>query len=420
MKRDAASRRRSACTLIPAVLAAALAGLGSSGARAQSVVGMPEATPPAQAAAPIRFGNVAVRPAVSVAVGYDDNVTNAERQKRSSSTWNVSPSISAETQVGAHSYALNYVGGGKRYTDSRRDDVDSHALDLNGKHGFTARSDLAWQLAYGEGADARNSNDAARDTTSPNEWRTHGASATLGYGARDARGRVEFDVGREDKAYRNNREVTRRLDNTTDDLGVRFFWRVAPKTRLLVEVGQSQIEYDLAGLNKDSTERRYYLGGTWEATAKTTGIVKLGRQTKDFERDVAGRADFSGLSWEAQVEWRPRPYSVLNFVTSRATEDSTSISVGTPDYTVDQTYSATWRHVWSGAVSTRVTWALTDSTYKVADRDEDVTSVGVGVDYRFSRWLTIGFDYTHDRRASTLAGNDYDKNLFMLSTRFAL
>jgi hypothetical protein len=42
------------------------------------------------------------------------------------------------------------------------------------------------------------------------------------------------------------------------------------------------------------------------------------------------------------------------------------------------------------------------------------------VDYRFSRWLTIAFDYTHDRRASTLAGNDYEKNLFMLSAQFAL
>jgi hypothetical protein len=381
---------------------------------------MPEATPPAQAAAPIRFGNVAVRPAVSVAVGYDDNVTNAERQKRSSSTWQVSPSIAAETQVGAHSYALSYAGGGKRYADSRRDDVDSHALNLSGNHVFTARSDLAWQVAYGEGADARNSNDAARDTTSPNEWRSNGASATLGYGAKDAQGRIEFDIGRADKAYRNNREVTRRLDNTTEDFGARFFWRVAPKTRLLAEVGQSEIEYDFAGLSKDSTERRYYLGGTWEATAKTTGIVKLGRQTKDFERDASGRGDFAGFSWAAQVDWRPRPYSVLSFVTSRATEDSTSVSDGTADYTVDKTYSATWRHLWTGAVSTRVAWALTDSTYEVADRNEDVMRLGLGVDYRFSRWLTIAFDYTHDRRASTLAGNDYEKNLFMLSAQFEL
>lgn len=401
------------------VMAAAIGCLGGPVAQAQ-VVGMPEEAPPVKSAAPIRFGNIDVRPSVEVGYGYDDNVTNAEQGKKSSTTFSLSPSISFETEYGASHYALSYAGQGQRYVDSRRDDIDSNTLSLRGDHALTARTDLGWTLNYGTGADARNSNDAARDTSTPNEWETKGVSATFGYGAASAPGRLELDLGRSDRRYTNNRDVTRRLDNSADRLGARFFWRVGPKTRLLAEVQQADIEYDLRTSGRDSTERRYYVGGTWQATAKTTGIVKFGRQTKDFERSVDGRGDFSGFSWEAQVRWAPRTYSAFNIITSRTTQDSTAISAGLPDYTVDQAYSVNWTHQWSGSVATRVAWALTDSDYKVSDRQEDVTRLVLGVDYRFSRWLGLSFDYTHQRRDSTQAGTDYDKNLYMLSANFAL
>ena len=401
------------------LMAAALGCMGSAAVQAQ-VVGMPETQPATATAAPLRIGNIDVRPSVQVGYGYDDNVTNAERGKRSSTTLSISPAVSFNTAFGPSRYSLSYSGQGQRAVDSRRDDVDSHALRLRGDHSFTARTDLGWSLSYGAGADARNSNDAARDTSTPNEWESKGLNATFGYGARSAKGRLELDLGHSEKRYTNNRELTRRLDSSADTVGARFFWRVGPKTRLLAEIQHADIEYELRESGRDSTERRYYLGGTWEATARTTGIVKLGRQTKDFDRSAEGRGDFSGFSWEAQVRWAPRTYSTLNFVSSRATQESTAISAGLADYTVDQTYSVTWTHQWSAPVSTRLAWSLIDSEYKVADRQEDVTRIGLGVDYRFSRWLGLSFDYTHQRRDSTQAGSDYDKNLFMLSANFAL
>ena len=407
--------RRPAVTLI----AAALGSLGGAAAQAQ-VVGMPQTLPPTAAAAPIRIGNIDVRPSVQVGYGYDDNVTNAEQGKKSSTTLSISPAVSFNTEYGASRYSLDYSGQGQRYVDSRRDDIDSHDLGLTGDHTFSARTDLGWTLSYGSGADARNSNDAARDTSTPNEWETQGLSGTFGYGANSAKGRLELDLGHSEKRYTNNREVTRRLDNSTDNVGARFFWRVGPKTRLLAEIQQADIEYDLAASGRDSTERRYYLGGTWEATAKTTGIVKLGRQTKEFDRSAEGRGDFSGFSWEAQVRWTPRTYSAFNFITSRATQDSTAVSAGLADYTVDQSYNLNWMHQWSGAVSTRVGFALIDSEYKVSDRQEDVSRLALGAEYRFSRWFGLNFDYTHERRDSTQVGVDYSKNLFMLSANFAL
>jgi len=400
-------------------MVAAIGCLGSPVVHAQ-VVGMPESLSPNKDAAPIRIGSVDVRPSVELGYGYDDNVTNAERGKISSTFLLLSPEVSFEAEHGASRYSLSYSGKSRRYIDSSRDDIDSNTLTLDGDHTFTTRTDLAWTLGYTDGADARNSNDAARDTTTPNEWETMQLGGTFGFGAPGAQGRLEFDLGRNDKRYTNNREVTRRLDNTTDRVGARFFWRVGPKTRLLTEIQQAEIDYDLRISDRNSTERSYYLGGTWEATAKTTGIVKLGRQTKKFEHDAAGRSDFSGFSWEAQMRWAPRTYSAFNIVTSRATQDSTAINSGVADYTVDQSYSVNWAHQWSGTLATRAAWVLVDSEYQTSDRQEDVTKVLLAVDYRFSRWLGLSFDYTHQRRESTRDGIDYNKNLYMLTAKFAL
>ena len=48
---------------------------------------------------------------------------------------------------------------------------------------------------------------------------------------------------------------------------------MAPKTQLLFQAKQTEIDYKRILLtNQDSTETRYYVGATWDATALTSGI----------------------------------------------------------------------------------------------------------------------------------------------------
>ena len=59
------------------LMAAALGCMGSAAVQAQ-VVGMPETQPATATAAPLRIGNIDVRPPGRVCEGYADNVTTAE------------------------------------------------------------------------------------------------------------------------------------------------------------------------------------------------------------------------------------------------------------------------------------------------------------------------------------------------------
>src|SRR3954471_8271796 len=101
---------------------------------------------------------------------------------------------------------------------------------------------------------------------------------------------------------------------------------------------QRFVDYKLNTSTQSSTETRYQIGAKWEATAKTSGIVKFGMLEKKF--NSSGRTDFSGSSWDAAVRWSPLTYSVWDLYSSKVTNEST----GTGDFLLTQTYGVNWNH----------------------------------------------------------------------------
>lgn len=125
--------------------------------------------------------------------------------------------------------------------------------------------------------------------------------AVLSTGSPEAQGRLEFDLGRKESDNNRSPAIS---DVVFNSVAGRIFVRLGSRSLALAEVSQSTVDYRSDLSVDDSTERRYYLGYTWDATAATTGIVKIGRMTKDF--DAAGREGYSGASWEAALRWTPR------------------------------------------------------------------------------------------------------------------
>ena len=87
------------------------------------------------------------------------------------------------------------------------------------------------------------------------------------------------------------------------------------------EVRGTDIDYLLSNPNS-GREIRYYAGVTWEATAATTGTVKLGRLERKFD---GGQPKFTGPSWEAAVFWSPRTYSKFDLYTARFTTEASGL-----------------------------------------------------------------------------------------------
>jgi hypothetical protein len=181
-----------------------------------------------------------------------------------------------------------------------------------------------------------------------------------------------------------------------------------PKTYVLAEVRQSDISYELSTVPASGRERRYYGGVSWEATAATTGTLKLGRLEREFD---SGRPKFTGSSWEGLITWAPRTYSTFDFYTSRQTNESTGLG----NFILSDIYGATWNHAWSSVLSTAVILRGQRDDYQGFDRNDKTGTLGVKVGYRFRRWLTVGAEYNHTRRDSNVNQFDYDRNLYLLT-----
>lgn len=366
---------------------------------------------PKRAAYPFaRTGGIEFYAGLTSYFGYDDNVTLANPgSARSSDYLSLRPQVSAQSRYGGDSYALTYQGDLRRYPAFDANGTNAHNLSLNVLNIFTTRASLTWAASYADVEDPLGSTDRSTSGNTPDHHRDLSLTGTFGYGAQDARGRVEVDVGVGSKRFLNNHATTEGSDVDNTGIAGRFLYRIAPKTQLLTEVSRAHYDYQHDTSLMTNTDYRYYLGAKWEATAATTGTIKFGEQSKKFESSA--RDDFNGFAWEASIRWQPLTYSTFDLVAGRAATDSSGANV---DYVQTQRNSLNWRHDWKDYLHSNASVGFQRSRYIGSSRNDRQNSYVVGLTYDMRRWLGIGVQYEYTRRASTDDTYDYLRHLTMV------
>lgn len=234
------------------------------------------------------------------------------------------------------------------------------------------------------------------------------------YGAEGAKGNLEVEGSYLDHTYDNLGNLNDGRERENLLLDTTFFYRVAPKTRAIVEVRLEDIDYKLATSDLDNTEVKYLAGVTWDATAKTSGSAKFGYHEKDYDR--ASRDDQDGASWEVSVRWSPLTYSTFDLTTSQEYEEAS----GTEDGIDTETYSVNWNHSWNDRFSTQAMLKRVDEDYIGITRQDETNTAMIGFNYELQRWLSANFAYTYTDKESNLADEGETKNLFMLTLQGSL
>ncbi|MCX7177129.1 MAG: outer membrane beta-barrel protein [Proteobacteria bacterium] len=383
--------------------------LGKAGADAVSFPGSANSlTVPARGRA-INIGNgVFVYPSLSISLAHNDNILSQAINPISSVVYNMVPGIVAELKTHGDRYTLSYLGNYTRYAGSSSDNYLHHDFFLAGDKYFTSRERLNWSLGYLESSDPRGATDRAV-ASEPDRWHSPVAQGVFSYGVVSATGRVEVEGSVQNKRYLNNRATTEASDINITVLSGRFFYRVMPKTSMLFEVRNMRDDYVQSVSTNDNTERRYYVGAAWEATAATTGSFKLGRLTKTFTD--SSRQNFSGSSWEGALRWAPRTYSTVDMVTSKATSDSTGVGY----YIVNTSMNLTWNHKWPGSMASKVSAGILKSDFAGTGRRDDTRNYEIGLFYELGRRLRTGLDWTFAERSSDQSINGFKRNVLMLS-----
>ena len=354
-----------------------------------------------------------VTPYIGFAAGYDDNLFLTNGFEKSSPLYITSPGFKVDARSASGVFQFSYDAQLGRYSDSSADNYNDQQVRGQFDTAFDRRNFLRVGLDYVRGHDPRGSTDRPFGSE-PDHYELTTPYATYAFGAPGAQGRIELYASEAQRRYLNNREITVESDRDNTEYGAAFFWRALPRTSALFEVRRTNIDYKSSSSLFSGDETRYYVGVTWEATAQTTGTIKIGRLERDFDNNTF--PSFSGPSYEALITWLPRTYSRFDFFAARLTNESTGLG----SFILTSVAGATWTHDWNSRVTTGLNLRYQKDEYQDFDRNDDTSALGLKVGYKFRRWLTLGAEYTYTHRNSNIPQFEYDKNLYFLTATLSM
>ncbi|MBD1388606.1 outer membrane beta-barrel protein [Neiella sp. HB171785] len=360
------------------------------------------------------------QPQLSIINGYDDNTAHSANDEVDSWFTVVNPQLSLKAGDPLSHFALSYQLNHARYHSSDEDDYTDHKFTSKWHHELTSQHRLTLNYDYIRDHEDRGTGISEGQGNSLDEVverELRNASLVYGFGVSDARFNVDLRLVYDSKEYRNYRQQSMFRDFDTVTGGSTLYWRLGPKTSLLLDLSRSETEYDRQASgesNRDSTDQTYHLGVRWQATGKTTGIVKLGYSDRDY--DDAARADFSGLTWSVGAEWLPKSYSKFIIESGRRAKDPDTLG----DYVKETNAALRWEHGWSERLTTIIGAKYIDEEFTGLDRDDDYVAGQLGLRYDWRRWLRTDLNYQYSDQDSNIDSLSYDKSTYWLTLRAAL
>ena len=371
----------------------------------------------------LRAGPVYFTPSLETETRYVDNVFRSTNNEVDSWVLEVTPKVQAWMQNGINTYSLSYQLQDTRYSDTHDDDFTDQQLNLDIHHEFTAKNALNFFGEYYDGHEERGTGlseggiSALIDKPVEYELATWGGDYT--YGNTDSRGRLELAAKTADYQYQNFREFTRFRDRDQDIYSGTYFWKVAQRTDILAQIRNIRNRYDqtnpsdVAG-SLDSKEYNYLLGISWEATARTSGSVKVGWYDREY--DSAGRKDSDGFQWEVDLIYKPRTYSTVNLASRRFSRETNGLG----DFIDTSETEVTWDHYWSSRGSSHLSIMYATDDYSQSPRDDDRGQAEFSYSYQFKRWFDVGAGYRRERRDSSVRSLDYEYNVYFIEAELSL
>jgi len=357
--------------------------------------------------AALDFDGIQVTPSVRVAETYDDNylATNA---KESSWITSITPSVNVMLYGRKAVYQFNYALNHQFFEATNADNLTNHLVSASADYEFDVKNNLTVQAGY-------NKTESATSAYTPGElnaFNTANIGAAYVYGSDSATGNIELGLNHSE--MRSDNGVNLDQERDANSANATFIYRVTDKTKLTAEVKGTTFTYIDSASILDSTNLAYLVGARWEATAKTTGRVKIGKETKDFNDSSLSDTDLS--SWEAAIDWSPLTYSVVSLTTSQRIDEGSFNS----SYTNARTSSINWNHDWGRGYSTNLNYTNSKNDYVTANRLDTINAYGAGVKYEIRRWMNIAFDYQASNQDSTDPTFDYNRNIFKLTLNLSL
>lgn len=340
---------------------------------------------------------------------YTDNFFYEQDATQSASGWLLRPQLGYLTETARTRVELNSGAeyGSFNIPGSADDYLDGHA-DLEGGVQLSSNNRLQVTLGGKRGHDPfglDRTESASPTTTDLDEWNEIRTGIRHRFGTAGAIMNTEFGADTRRRTYVSNRSATQFLDYDATTVDAALFYNVSAKTAALVDIASTdyQFDYRFSGAdNRSGRLLRSRVGVRWMATGKTSGDVRVGFRSRDF--DSGDKSE--GLDWEAGVQWRPVWPALVRLSTGRTEMPSYLSGVRSIDV---QYVSAEWEQPWTTRLRSRLGIRAIEADFLGTTRQDDTTNSHLEVEYRLTRRAAAVANLAVGSRDSSAAARDFDR-----------
>jgi hypothetical protein len=370
------------------------------------------------AAQGLELGPFRILPSLGLSVEYDDNILLTPNDEIDDFIFHITPGVVLELPSRKYAIRLGYQADILRYMDNTDLDTIHHSVLADARVALTAGLGLRLTDRFLITDDF--SGFPVPELTERVERHENVLDAGADYTLRE---RYTFDANFRWFMVDYLDSDFDQFDRDEYTVAGTFFFRVMPKTSILGEVDYIWTRYDepASAVARDSDGWRFWLGVKGDITAKTTVLLKLGWEWKDYESPA--REDWDGLVAEANVIWKYREPSEVRVFGGRANVES--LFEGT-NYYVSTYGGVEVRHFLSERliVRARGLGGVNDYPRDVLqplqeDRSDTFFEAGVSLKYQMRRWLAFEIGYNYLVNNSNLDEFDYTDNRVKASVLFS-
>ncbi|MEX2146681.1 MAG: outer membrane beta-barrel protein [Candidatus Rokuibacteriota bacterium] len=342
-----------------------------------------------------------VTPFITQRVEYESNVFQTPNNEQDDVIFRTIPGILVELPLGRHRLDFGARMEVLRFADLDSQDTEHYflfgtlSLDFPGGLRAALKEDLAY-TSDPPGTELTGRIESLTNVLSPSV--EYAFARRWALGADYVWTHVDFD------------RTVNQLDRDEHTFGITGFYKVAPKTDLLLNLAYGTKEFSTAGV-RDVERYIGVVGLRGEITPRLTSTFRIGWEVR--EPDNPRRTSYSGIV--AGGDWVFQPTDRTRFTLTTERFVAESVYRTNLFYVANfVTFAAEHKFTPKLLVTGNVFGGTNEYPDKAGRRDwrrDEIYGAGLGLDYQIQRWLAVGADYTYTRRYSNFAEFDYEDNI---------
>lgn len=346
-------------------------------------------------------------PFLSQRVEYESNIFEAPSGSEDDVIFKTIPGFVLELPVGRHKLDLGFRTEILRYATLDRQDTEHYfvlgniLLNFPGGVQFRLREDFA-----------RTSDPPGTELTGRIKSSTNVLSPSVEYRF-TRRYAIAVDYAWTSVSFDDNSGVEQ-LDRDEHLIGLTGFYRIQPKTDVLVNFSYGTKDFDTVK-RRDVDRYVAAVGVRGEITSRLVSTLRVGYEVRDPDRGDLGA--YSGFVVGGDLVYRPTERTRLTLVTERSVQESvfaTNFAYLSNLVTLSVEHFVTPKLLVTG----RVFGSYGDYFEKARKangrfdwREDWIAAFTIGVEYQIRRWLAVSADYTYSRRESNFDNFDFKNDI---------